>query len=136
VLPPWRIDDVSGPFDVFVNCFSFQEMEPHVVANYIAKVAAKDVSYVVSLNSRYGKPKADESEIGVVEQVTSASIVTMFEQHGYELCRAYGQPHIRSAGELVVLRKKGQPVQRAVAGTGRRLRAWRSAQKSRSGRTG
>jgi putative sugar O-methyltransferase len=136
VLPPWRIGDVTGPFDVFVNCFSFQEMEPHVVANYVAKVAAKDVSYVVSLNSRHGKPKAAESEIGVVEQVTSSWIVAMFEQHGYELCRAYGQPHIRSAGELVVLRRKGRPVQRAVAGAGRRLLAWRSAQRSGSDRTG
>ena len=34
------------------NTYSFQEMEPHVVAHYIDQVAAKDVEYVVSLNSR------------------------------------------------------------------------------------
>ena len=60
MLPSWRIDDVDGPFDLFVNCFSFQEMEPDVVVNYVAKVAEKDVEWVVSLNSRKGKPKAME----------------------------------------------------------------------------
>ena len=104
VLPPWRLDAVDGPFDLFVNCFSFQEMEPHVVANYAARIAEKDVAYVVSLNSRKGKPKASDGGIGVVEQVTSAQIVEMFADNGYELVGRYGAPYIRSAGELTVLR--------------------------------
>ena len=54
-LPNWRIGDVAGPFDVFVNSFSFQEMEPDVVEAYVREVAAKDVAYVVSLNSILGK---------------------------------------------------------------------------------
>jgi putative sugar O-methyltransferase len=128
VLPSWRIDDVDGPFDLFVNCFSFQEMEPHVVANYVAKVAEKDVSYVVSLNSRKGKPKASEGKIGVVDQVTSARIVEMFSAHGYELLGAYGPPYLRSAGELTVLRSLRHRPRR-------RLRAWRSALRSGSART-
>ena len=41
-LPNWRIDDVAGPFDVFVNSYSFQEMEPDVVKHYVARVAAKE----------------------------------------------------------------------------------------------
>jgi len=128
VLPSWRIDDVDGPFDLFVNCFSFQEMEPHVVANYVAKVAEKDVSYVVSLNSRKGKPKASDGGIGVVEQVTSARIVEMFAGHGYELLGSYGPPYLRSAGELVVLRStRHRP--------SRRLPSWRSALRSVSART-
>ena len=51
------IADLAGPFDVFVNSFSFQEMEPDVVEHYVSQVASKQVSYVVSLNSRKGKPK-------------------------------------------------------------------------------
>jgi hypothetical protein len=135
VLPTWRIDDVDGPFDVFVNTFSFQEMEPHVVANYVAKVAEKDVSYVVSLNSRKGKRKADEGGIGVIDQVTSASVIAMFEGHGYELVRTYGPPHIRSAGELAVLRSTRLRPTPAAPAPSRRLRAWRSVRKSMSGRT-
>lgn len=135
VLPPWRIDDVDGPFDLFVNCFSFQEMEPHVVANYVAKVAEKDVSYVVSLNSRKGKPKAGGGGIGVVEQVTSARIVEMFAGHGYELLGTYGPPYLRSAGELIVLGSARRRWRRASAGPRRRLRSWRSAPRSSSALT-
>jgi putative sugar O-methyltransferase len=130
VLPSWRIDDVDGPFDLFVNCFSFQEMEPHVVANYVAKVAEKDVSYVVSLNSRKGKRKASEGGIGVVEQVTSASIIEMFASQGYELVRTYGPPYLRSAGELAVLRSKKLRWRQGTAGARRRLHSWRSVLRS------
>jgi putative sugar O-methyltransferase len=134
VLPAWRIEDVDGPFDLFVNSFSFQEMEPHVVANYIAKVAERDVSYVVSLNSRKGKPKASAGGIGVVEQVTSASIVEMFGGHGYELVGTYGPPYLRSAGELVVLQSRKVRSRQVIAGARRRLRPWRSALRSVPGR--
>ena len=136
VLPSWRIDDVDGPFDLFVNCFSFQEMEPDVVANYAAKVAEKDVTWVVSLNSRKGKPKAGDGGIGVVEQVTSARIVEMFGTHGYELVATYGSPYLRSAGELVVLRSTRSRSGAAASSGRRRLRPWRSAQRSGSDRTG
>ncbi len=136
VLPSWRIDDVDGPFDLFVNCFSFQEMEPDVVANYVAKVAEKDVEWVVSLNSRKGKPKASDGGIGVVEQVTSARICEMFGAHGYELVETYGPPYLRSAGELAVLRSTRSRSGGARSSGGRRLRPWRSARRSGSGRTG
>lgn len=105
-LPNWRIRDVNGRFDVFVNSFSFQEMEPDVVEQYIDTVAGKGVSYVVSLNSRAGKVKADpDRDGGVIEQVTSSLIIKMFEQRGYELCGTYGRPLIVSAGELAVLKR-------------------------------
>ena len=127
VLPSWRIDGIDGPFDLFVNCFSFQEMEPHVVANYVAKVADKDVAYVVSLNSRKGKPKASAGGIGVIEQVRSADIVEMFAGHGYELVGTYGPPYLRSAAELTVLCSGGLRWRRGAAAGRRRLRSWRSA---------
>jgi hypothetical protein len=105
-------------------------MEPHVVANYVAKVAAKDVSYVVSLNSRKGKRKADGGGIGVLEQVTSARIIEMFDGHGYELVRTYGPPHIRGAGELAVLRSRRLRPRRVAAAARRTLHTWGSAARS------
>jgi putative sugar O-methyltransferase len=103
-LPNWRIGDVEGPFDVFVNSFSFQEMEPEVVQRYVDTVVGLGVSYVVSLNSRKGKHVAqDEADIGVLDPVTSSRIVAMFEAHGYKLCGAYNSPLVAGAGELVVL---------------------------------
>lgn len=109
VLPNWRIKDVRGDFDVFVNAFSFQEMEPNVVEHYIDAVAEAGVEHVVSLNSRNGKPKAEERGDrhwgGVIEPVTSQHIVDLFSARGYQLQGRYNAPLIYSAGELVVLSK-------------------------------
>lgn len=105
-LPNWRIADVEGPFDVFVNSFSFQEMEPAVVENYLDTVAALGVRYVVSLNSRDGKSVAtSEGQFGVTEQVTSARIIAMLQARGYELCATYNRPLLVASGELAVLRR-------------------------------
>jgi hypothetical protein len=107
VLPNWRINDVRGDFDVFVNSFSFQEMEPNVVEHYIDAVAETGVKHVVSLNSRKGKPKADQRGDrhwgGVTEPVTSQLIIDLFSARGYQLQGRYNTPLIHSAGELVVL---------------------------------
>lgn len=111
VLPNWRIKDVRGDFDVFVNAYSFQEMEPDVVEHYIDAVAEAGVEHVVSLNSRNGKPKThergDKHWGGVVEPVTSQMIVDLFGARGYRVQGRYGAPLIYSAGELVVLSKGG-----------------------------
>jgi putative sugar O-methyltransferase len=109
VLPNWRIKDVRGDFDVFVNSFSFQEMEPNVVEHYIDAVVGAGVEHVVSLNSLKGKPKVEERGDspwgGVVEPVTSQLIVDLFSARGYQLQGRYSAPLIHSAGELVVLSK-------------------------------
>lgn len=105
-LPNWRLGDLEGPFDVFVNSFSFQEMEPDVVEQYVDLVAKLGVSHVVSLNSRGGKHvSTGEGDVGVLEPVTSARIIEMFERRGYTLCATYNRPLISSAGELAVLRR-------------------------------
>jgi putative sugar O-methyltransferase len=105
-LPNWRIEDVAGPFDVFVNSFSFQEMEPAVVEQYVKVVAAKGVTWVVSLNSREGKPRAGEGlAIGVDVPVTSTHIVDAFARHDYDIVARHGEPLIQSAAELVILRR-------------------------------
>ena len=107
VLPNWRIKDVRGDFDVFVNSFSFQEMEPNVVEHYIDAVAAAGVKHVVSLNSRNGKPKSSERGDrhwgGVIEPVKSQLIIDMFGARGYRLQGRYNAPLIYSEGELVVM---------------------------------
>jgi putative sugar O-methyltransferase len=105
-LPNWRLPDVRGPFDVFVNSFSFQEMEPHVVDHYVGMVSDIGVTYVVSLNSREGKRRATAgTEGGVLDPVTSDLIIEQFGRRGYTVCGRYGEPLIRSAGELVVLER-------------------------------
>jgi putative sugar O-methyltransferase len=105
-LPNWRLPDVRGPFDVFVNSFSFQEMEPHVVDHYVGMVADLGVTYVVSLNSREGKRRATAgTEGGVLEPVTSELVVRMFGKRGYTVCGRHNEPLIYSAGELVVLKR-------------------------------
>ena len=124
VLPNWRIGDLAGSFDVFVNTFSFQEMEPDVVARYVADVAALGVDWVVSLNSKAGKRVATEGdEVGVIEPVTSDRIVALFEARGYDLVARHGDPLIQSAGELVVLARHGLD---AAESTGPAVQAPRS----------
>ncbi len=105
-LPNYRIDDLDQSFDVFVNSYSFQEMEPDVVEQYIDSVCRIGPKYVVSLNSKEGKPKVSEGHaIGVVDPVTSTYIIEQFTKRGYSLCATYGRPLIVSAGELAVLKK-------------------------------
>ena len=106
VLPNYRLPDLTGEYDVFVNSFSFQEMEPDVVENYVDLVAARGVRWAVSLNSRLGKPVKDGDRVGVVDPVTSARIIAMFERRGFELVGAYNSPLIHSAGQLAVLRRR------------------------------
>ena len=106
-IPSWRLPDLRTDFEVFVNSYSFQEMEPNVVANYVDLVAARGVEYAVSLNSRHGKRRAEEGKSGgAIEPVTSQFIVDAFARHGFEVAGRYGEPLIQSAGELVVLRRR------------------------------
>ncbi|HET6986156.1 MAG TPA: putative sugar O-methyltransferase [Kribbella sp.] len=107
VIPSWRLEDVQGDFDVFVNSFSFQEMEPEVVDNYIDKVCAKGVKYAVSLNSKLGTAKAQKAgEWGSLQPVTSADILNGFEKRGYTLIGQYGDPLVHAGRQLNVLKRK------------------------------
>lgn len=106
-LPNWRIGDVVGDFEVFVNSYSFQEMEPQVVEAYVTAVASLGVDYVLSLNSKQGKPiQTDEQGVGVREQVTSPKIIRLFEDRGYELCATYDSPLVHGAGQIAVLKRR------------------------------
>lgn len=107
VLPNYRIEDLQDEFDVFVNTFSFQEMEPDVVQRYIDQVCAKGVKYVVSLNSLHGKRKAAaEGDMwAALDPVRTPDIVRWFTERGFELVGEYTNPMVRSAAKLVVLRR-------------------------------
>lgn len=107
VLPNFRIEDLDAEFEVFVNSFSFQEMEPDVVAHYIEQVCLKGIRYAVSLNSRAGKPRAEKAgDWGALDPVTSADIIEMFDRHGLQLVGSYDAPYVRSAGQLNVFRRQ------------------------------
>lgn len=47
VLMPWQIPAVRGEVDLFVNFFSFQEMEPDVVENYARFVDSCKPAYLL-----------------------------------------------------------------------------------------
>ncbi len=106
VLPNYRLEDLTGDYEVFVNSFSFQEMEPEVVRHYIAAVADKNVRYAVTLNSRGGKatsrPPGGQAPR---DPVTSDRIVEWFGEHGFTPVGRYVEPYHRTAGELVVLKR-------------------------------
>ncbi|YAL82156.1 putative sugar O-methyltransferase [Dermacoccaceae bacterium W4C1] len=106
-LPNYRIADLDEEFEVFVNSYSFQEMEPDVVNHYIDQVCAKGIRYAVSLNSRLGKPKASAAgDWGAIDPVTSASIIERFGANGLELIGSYDAPYVRSQGQLNVFERR------------------------------
>ena len=84
VLCPWQIPRLQGPFDLFVNSASFQEMEPEVVSNY--------AHHLDRLVERYGYVRAlpqgtfvarRPGEPGVLQKTTRQHYVDYF--HNFEL---------------------------------------------------
>ena len=107
VLPNYRLPDLTDEFEVFVNSYSFQEMEPDVVEEYVEQVSRRGIRWAVSLNSREGKPKAEqEGAWGALDPVTSDLIVSLFEKRGFTLVGSYDDPLVRSAGRVVVLHRR------------------------------
>lgn len=106
-LPSWKLPEIpSGKVDVFVNSFSFQEIEPEAVEAYCDIIATIAPRYVVSLNSRAGKPLAKPGRpVGMVKQTTSAFIQSQFAARGYVLVRRFGRPAAPPQAELAVLRR-------------------------------
>lgn len=72
VLPNWAIERLSGSIDLFVNFISFQEMEPHVVQNYLDHVDRLAPKWILLRNLREGKQRRSASNlVGVDEPVLS-----------------------------------------------------------------
>jgi putative sugar O-methyltransferase len=84
VLCSWQIEKLIGKVDFFVNFISFQEMEPHIVRNYLEHVVRLGTKWVLLRNMREGKNKRkDKDSIGVETPILTDDYLAMLK--GYEL---------------------------------------------------
>jgi putative sugar O-methyltransferase len=84
VLCSWQIEKLVGQVDLFVNFISFQEMEPHIVKNYLEHVARLGTEWVLLRNMKEGKNKIKvKGDVGVETPILSDDYKTMLS--GYEL---------------------------------------------------
>lgn len=67
VLCSWQIERLMGQVDLFVNFISFQEMEPHIVRNYLNHVNRLGARWVLLRNMREGKQKRTADHLAGVE---------------------------------------------------------------------
>ena len=108
-LPNWRIEDLQGPIDLFVNFISFQEMEPDIVKNYVSQVQRLSPEWVLLRNMREGKQLATGNTVGVKKQIRTEDYLNYFTdyrlvkssvlEYGFETVDGYNS-------ELLVLNKK------------------------------
>jgi len=108
VLCPWQLERLQGPFELFVNSASFQEMEPEVVANYASHVTRLVNGYLLLKNSRHGKQLAEhEGAIGVEKPTTHAHYLDFFSE--FELVArdvaTFGLAHGGFASEVLVFKR-------------------------------
>lgn len=81
VLCSWQLPRVKGMVDVFANFISFQEMEPHVMTNYVKLVQPLTEKHVLLRNSVKGKKVARKmNEMGVLEPTTTDRMVEAFNE--------------------------------------------------------
>ena len=73
-LPNWKIENLCGKIDLFVNFISFQEMEPLIVKNYVKHIAKLSPSYVLLRNLKEGKQKSKGGSLGVKNPIYSEDI--------------------------------------------------------------
>lgn len=83
VLCSWQIERLQGNVDLFVNFISFQEMEPHVVENYLKHVARLNTKWVLLRNMREGKNIKKTGSVGVETPIRSDDYPAMLKD--YEL---------------------------------------------------
>ena len=70
----WKLADIDNlSYDLFINSASFQEMEPHVVLNYLDYVDRQATRFVFLHQMMEGKNRAETpGEAGVLEPTTLA----------------------------------------------------------------
>lgn len=84
VFCPWQIEKLQGKVDLFVNFISFQEMEPHIVENYLDQVKRLDARWILLRNLREGKQvKMGKNSVGVEKPILTDNYLDILE--GYEL---------------------------------------------------
>jgi len=64
-LCSWQIEKLRGKVDLFVNFISFQEMEPHIVKNYLGHVTRLAPRWILLRNLREGKQLRKNDWVGV-----------------------------------------------------------------------
>jgi putative sugar O-methyltransferase len=83
VLCSWQIEKLQGQVDLFVNFISFQEMEPHIVKNYLSHVARLGTRWILLRNMREGKQLRKNDWVGVDTPILADDYIAMLP--GYEL---------------------------------------------------
>jgi len=111
VLCSWQLPRVRGMVDLFVNFASFQEMEPHVVQNYVRRVQPLTRRWVLLNNRAAGKPVAGQpGQLGVEQPTVRSHYLGFFSE--FELvCAdtiAFGRQNLGgNPAEMMLLRRKG-----------------------------
>jgi putative sugar O-methyltransferase len=83
VLCSWQIEKLVGQIDLFVNFISFQEMEPHIVQNYLNHVSRLGAKWILLRNMKEGKNISKGNEVGVQIPILSDDYLSMLPN--YEL---------------------------------------------------
>ena len=83
LLPAWKIEQLQGKVDLFVNFISFQEMEPAIVQNYLNHVSRLQSKWVLLRNMREGKQVKQVDCVGVEKPILSDDYINMLPE--YEL---------------------------------------------------
>ena len=108
-LPNWKIENLKGTIDLFVNFISFQEMEPDIVKNYVSHIQRLSPEWILLRNMREGKQLASAFKTGVKKQIMTEDYVNYFFDYqlvkssvlefGFETVDGYNS-------ELLILNKK------------------------------
>jgi hypothetical protein len=109
VLCSWQIEKRQRRVDLFVNFISFQEMEPHVVKNYLGHVTCLGTNWVLLRNLREGKEVRKNDWSGVETPTLGDDYLAMLP--GYELVERNVWPFGYRAvdgyhSELLLLRRE------------------------------
>jgi len=81
VLCSWQIEQLIGEVDLFINFISFQEMEPHVVKNYLKHVERLNTKWILLRNMREGKQIQKDGHVGVRTPIRSDDYVSMLPNY-------------------------------------------------------
>lgn len=81
ILPSWTIEKLQGNVDLFVNFISFQEMEPHIVKNYLDNVIRLQAKWILLRNLREGKQIRSQNRLGVQTPIFSEDYTHMLPNY-------------------------------------------------------
>jgi len=80
VFNSWDIEKLEGTVDLFVNFISFQEMEPHIVENYLEHVKRLRTKWILLRNMREGKQiRKTQGGLGVEIPIRKEDYLKMME---------------------------------------------------------